>query len=360
MNRSLVLRLIFSALAMFLAHVASAAEVSAIWVVNYTDNISAASSGDWVGGGDGGGSSASGSISVGNPTAAGIFRLDYPAPQPSPPGYATYTEWSGLAGGNIAFGHIIGGVGTSLETSRGLASTSASFYAQWSDVLDVTPLDGTPAGTQATLLASILVEVNPSSSNSAPIPAGSSASGGAMFANSSWTLGQIYAPTNEYFTWQRSHESDGSVCYFINQGTPDCGTQTSFSYLATISVPFIVGSPVPLDLFFSAQAESLSYAGAIVPFDVTGLPWQASASLGFFNTVAWQGVTAVLDENGQPISFALASESGTDWSQPITAVPAPGVGWLVGVALGILGGRAVRRKSRRQLLMGISGQPSAP
>lgn len=96
-------------------------------------------------------------------------------------------------------------------------------------------------------------------------------------------------------------------------------------------VAFAFGTPFNVDVTASAGVFLRTVEGG------TG---DASANLG--STIAWEGITQVLDANGVPVTdFAVVSLTGTDYA---TVVPEPSTGSLVAAGVTWLG--KLRRRSR--------------
>jgi hypothetical protein len=70
-------------------------------------------------------------------------------------------------------------------------------------------------------------------------------------------------------------------------------------------------------------------------------------SLAFDNTLRWQGLDNVLDGHGAPVSFAVESQSGTNWAEAaLSPVPLPASLWVLSGALGALGWTRRRQDKR--------------
>ena len=112
------------------------------------------------------------------------------------------------------------------------------------------------------------------------------------------------------------------------------------------TVAVTLGAPVSLSM--SGRVEARSSANAPTAAD---LPAEALGSALFGNTLAWQGIVSLTDQNGAPLGpfTAVSSDTGFDYANPYAAVvPAPAAIWLMGSAVGAFWLRARGRRSARR------------
>ena len=111
--------------------------------------------------------------------------------------------------------------------------------------------------------------------------------------------------------------------------------------IAPFFIPVIVtsswqrGSPVLVDLRAIATAVAEAGADSFV-----------QSRVQFGNSLEWDGIQALFDEQGNPVeSFTALSPDGVDWATASTVVPLPGAAWLLVSGLSALAGcGALRRR----------------
>ena len=128
--------------------------------------------------------------------------------------------------------------------------------------------------------------------------------------------GDAYATT--FFFKSITGSSPYTYTASASSGTPPASF-TSGSLLQ------IVPTNVPLDFRF----EIATFAR------ITGYYQPGTASVDYLNTVSWGGIESVTDLRGNPVDWALSSESGVDWGAMTTvaAVPEPDSWAMIGLAL---------------------------
>lgn len=130
----------------------------------------------------------------------------------------------------------------------------------------------------------------------------------------------------------------------FQQRTGGCRENQGGGVCSGYGDPFGVWTSEPITFTFG-QATSLSLNLFATVFLRTVEGGSASGSTDLASSVDWLGFADVLDASGAPVAtYAVTSESGTDWAVP---VPEPASAWLVAVGLGALTrARASHRASR--------------
>jgi hypothetical protein len=102
------------------------------------------------------------------------------------------------------------------------------------------------------------------------------------------------------------------------------------------AIPVVFGQSFSLGVYGYAGAGMRSKSG------VQGI---STAGVDFSNTVTWSGVAGVYDSNGSLVSnYSLTSDSGVDWTKPLTApIPEPETYAMMLAGLGLLGFIARRK-----------------
>jgi hypothetical protein len=217
-------------------------------------------------------------------------------------------------GGNL--GHVSGSttVAVSVSNNSGapiyVEGNVAQAGSRWMDSWTISA----PAltGTAGTLNAAVTVDADSLVDVNATTPAGLYA-----LAVAGWSFRVDGGGFNVVdATGGRQIDEAGVV-----QGYGDPGT---FNF----QVDFIYGQPIGWDIIFVATSQVYGWVD-----DGGGL--FGTAEVLFQNTIQWQGISSVLDANGQPVDFSFTSDSGVDWTQsvPLQAVPLPASVWLLGSGL---------------------------
>lgn len=262
----------------------------------------------------------------------GPFCQDTPVSDPTGPLLATDIDTTpgnlaqAAIGGNLGHTNGFTNVSVSATNNSGIAAYIPGNFAQagsrWLDTwtINAPGLTGTPGR----LNASVTVSASPQLSLNAVVPSGLYA-----VAISGWSLS-----VNGGFLNGMSATGGGQL--------DETGFFQSYGNDGTFNfdVNFVYGFETGLDVLFRATSQVYGWAE-------DGASLTGTARLDFANTIQWQGISNVVDENGDPVDFSFASESGVDWTQPVPlqAVPLPASVWLLGTALA---GLALRRVGSRK------------
>ncbi len=124
----------------------------------------------------------------------------------------------------------------------------------------------------------------------------------------------VWVPANScwgFSAYTSTSMTSGSVsgCYVANSGYSGDSLGTH-----TLSFDVTLGIQSVLMLNYDTSAELRYYMANLTI-------GEGHTKALFGSTFLWGGISQVLDASGNPISFTLTSESGTDWAQP-AAVPA--------------------------------------
>jgi hypothetical protein len=200
--------------------------------------------------------------------------------------------------GELGFGHFRGWSTADSVLQGGLYNVGTighSFVQGLStDSILINPVNPVPPGTRATVTFQVSISGQVSATNTGTnvwVP-----------ANSCWGF-SAYTSTST---------TSGSVsgCYVANSGYSGDSLGTH-----TLSFDVELGTQSVLMLNYDTSSELRYYMA-----DLTIGEGHTKALFG--STFLWGGISQVLDASGNPISFTLTSESGTDWTQPAAVPPA--------------------------------------
>jgi hypothetical protein len=226
--------------------------------------------------------------------------------------------YDGLSGGGAyAASQFIGASGFGILGSLAGAEAEvgangyAQGYAQWNDLLVITPSDPSLLFTPGTLSFSASV----GGAGGVQLTGASAASvwfGSASY--NAWISFDIFGCAACIFSasgdWYANDENPGGV--FTGDGT---------SALISGTVDITFGIPVPM------QGSLFTYASA-----TGGDAGRTEAFASYLSTLLWQGISEVRDQDGALVAaYTVTSESTTDWSQ--AAVPEASTALLLGLGL---------------------------
>jgi hypothetical protein len=221
-------------------------------------------------------------------------------------------EAAGQATASAEYGRLraqAGGAAFGPFPEFGGGVATGSIQASWSDVLVIQT--GNPSLLNQ--LGSLLFQIQLSGSLFAD-------AGGADLSNTraSYSVRVESAFCGTVCSTERFGERDD----FGSQGGAAISQGDPIATFTGTPLDFLFGVPFDLNVFLSASAQAVA---GVASFTST-----ASADLG--STLEWGGILELRDGAGNLVTdYAVTSESGTDWSQP---VPEPAT--VVLVAMGLL------------------------
>lgn len=170
-------------------------------------------------------------------------------------------------------------------------------------------LAGAPAGTMGTVIGRMLVS-------------------GSVDAS----------PANYPFTVTRA-----SMSVNVNSITPVSDTMTAYGDRpASGSIPQVITFALPVkfnEQNFTLLSVQMQTSVMTEALNQQGATWVAAANANFFNSIEWDGIDAVLDGQGHPLSgWTVSSASGFDYMRSFAAqaVPEPETYAMMIVGLGAL------------------------
>jgi hypothetical protein len=274
-------------------------------------------------------------LQAGFDTATGPYVAAYEFP-----GYEPWTtSHTAASAGTVGYGFIRGLVSASIATDQpgGFSGSESNFQASFTDTMTVQPVDPALLGQFGTLTGSLQLDyLRSTSAQGSPLDPsellGASVEWGAGISSLGNSIGGGGSASF------RESVTDGASPYsqyFISL-TGANGSPAPDSLMIPFVLGFVFGEAFDVTVELAATAFATFEGGVL-----EGEQYQASATLNLLNTLTWQGVSSVLDAEGNPVAFSLASASGTDWTVPATVIPLPPAVWLFGTALA---GLALRRR----------------
>lgn len=298
---------------------AGATELLLTWGTGFDSSIDAQDVNNYYGGS----SSTALSLSSGGLSASVPYVVNYPG------GYST--TFDATAGGSVTFGYISGAV-TAIVSGDGDGLSGAAVNAGFGELVTI----NNPAltGQQGSMTAAILLDVSPGliTQNSGPPGVQSQV----ILDWYLYTTGTVLSSPGGTITGHYTEDDETPEVSYICGAGPTCLDPAPGSVLIPLTWSFTFGQSFSLDMQMSAFATATGTG-----YDAGS--FAAEGSLNFLNTVAWQGITSVTQGDGSPVDFTITSESGTDYTQAITAVPAPAGLWLLGSGIVALAARRRRQ-----------------